>query len=493
MPGLAELFFAPGGAGSTGVGVMTVPFGSATGGGADTTGISGGSNKSDKSNLLNKSDTNAASTEVGHPSLPSIEAVSIAAKKAINDCPPFVAISLRDSAPQLRIEDPPPVASDEGGAFNDDNKINLQRKMVVRGGMKGYRMSRATHGVTRGCYYYEAVAMGPPSNEESDNTTRKGSKRSLQEEMNSAEDKKSENEKENNETRLINQSNTTASPPADNESAPKKQKTSNDSSSTITNGHLRIGWSTRNGDLQAPVGYDKHSYGIRDISGSRVHNSRREDKWGGIGFVPGDVIGFAIFLDGPTTPPVESVSSASSSGESNDNEIQNQTIDNTPLSDATTNHILFFKNGELMGSIDDKAFDNITPGTYYPAISCYMDGAAQLNFGPHFVYPPKGLPTEMKLHPISDLCPPPPLPDDAVDIVISGSKEGKKIFFSKRTDETIVAAFKKLVKTEALVRHDAYLRHLNLHLKEIRALRGKRGLATFDLVDGVNQTADGAL
>jgi hypothetical protein len=31
--------------------------------------------------------------------------------------------------------------------------------------------------------------------------------------------------------------------------------------------HIRIGWSTRQGELQAPVGYDKFSYAYRDIAG----------------------------------------------------------------------------------------------------------------------------------------------------------------------------------------------------------------------------------
>lgn len=31
--------------------------------------------------------------------------------------------------------------------------------------------------------------------------------------------------------------------------------------------HIRVGWSTRNGELQAPVGYDQYSFGYRDIDG----------------------------------------------------------------------------------------------------------------------------------------------------------------------------------------------------------------------------------
>lgn len=31
--------------------------------------------------------------------------------------------------------------------------------------------------------------------------------------------------------------------------------------------HIRLGWSTRQGELNCYVGYDKWSYGFRDISG----------------------------------------------------------------------------------------------------------------------------------------------------------------------------------------------------------------------------------
>jgi hypothetical protein len=33
------------------------------------------------------------------------------------------------------------------------------------------------------------------------------------------------------------------------------------------NTHVRLGWSTRQGSLQAPCGFDKWSYGYRDIAG----------------------------------------------------------------------------------------------------------------------------------------------------------------------------------------------------------------------------------
>ena len=37
--------------------------------------------------------------------------------------------------------------------------------------------------------------------------------------------------------------------------------------------HLRIGWSTRQGELQAPVGFDQYSYAYRDIDGITFINN----------------------------------------------------------------------------------------------------------------------------------------------------------------------------------------------------------------------------
>jgi hypothetical protein len=31
--------------------------------------------------------------------------------------------------------------------------------------------------------------------------------------------------------------------------------------------HIRLGWSMRQGELQAPVGFDRYSFGYRDVNG----------------------------------------------------------------------------------------------------------------------------------------------------------------------------------------------------------------------------------
>lgn len=82
------------------------------------------------------------------------------------------------------------------------------------------------------------------------------------------------------------------------ENSSKKRKVEESTSKpTPIGGHIRLGWSMRTGDLQAPVGYDKWSYGIRDIGGSILHCSMRNDNWGGEGFGSDDVIGCALYFE----------------------------------------------------------------------------------------------------------------------------------------------------------------------------------------------------
>ena len=44
--------------------------------------------------------------------------------------------------------------------------------------------------------------------------------------------------------------------------------------------NIRVGWSTRKGDLSGPVGCDKYGWGYRDVSGSKVHKGNRDDEYG---------------------------------------------------------------------------------------------------------------------------------------------------------------------------------------------------------------------
>lgn len=62
-------------------------------------------------------------------------------------------------------------------------------------------------------------------------------------------------------------------------------------------GHVRIGWARREAPLDAPVGFDAYSYGIRDVAGQKVHMSRPKDFFPpGEDIKEGDVIGLEIQL-----------------------------------------------------------------------------------------------------------------------------------------------------------------------------------------------------
>lgn len=335
--------------------------------------------------------------------LPSVEQLTTAATKFYTETPPFVHFAKNDSAPQLKIE----------GHF------------LVKGGMRGYRMARASHGVTEGTYYFELVIKEPPSVQEIaaslPSNVRLGPK--LQKQL---------------QDELLRQTAESSTEKSTGDHEPKKKKAKEDVD--FIGGHLRVGWSMRTADLQAPVGYDKWSFGIRDISGSRIHNSRRHDDWGGEAFGPGDVIGLCISLG-------------------------------TGLGNMRA-----FKNGEAMGHFviskgkreGGACFDDMPDGVYYPAVSVYMGGTCQANFGPHFIYPPRQLPSGMKVHPVSGLS---PIPSVTVDLNA----------LPKKLDEGLVKNFQELVKTETDIRYQEYQKHLQDHIRIVKAARQERGLSVENL------------
>jgi hypothetical protein len=100
--------------------------------------------------------------------------------------------------------------------------------------------------------------------------------------------------------------------------------------------HVRIGWSTRQGELQGPVGYDKYSFGYTDVVGAKIHASLREDNYGEI-YGSGDIVGCYIYLNDM---------------------------------DPESNEIRFFRNGKDQGVAYSGS--ELPPGVYFPAISLYM-------------------------------------------------------------------------------------------------------------------------
>lgn len=61
--------------------------------------------------------------------------------------------------------------------------------------------------------------------------------------------------------------------------------------------HVRLGWGRREAPLNAPVGFDGYSYGLRDTNGDKVFLSRPQSY--GCRFGPGDVVGMYISIPSP--------------------------------------------------------------------------------------------------------------------------------------------------------------------------------------------------
>ena len=207
-------------------------------------------------------------------------------------------------APQIKLRD------DESG------------RTLTAIGYKGYRMVRATHGVSDGCYYYE-VKVGAPLNDE--------------------------------------------------------------------DGHVRIGWSTEAGDVQAPVGYDANSYSYRDVSGTKFHESLGSEY--GEGYGAGDVIGCMLVMGSPAASRRERQRVVIKGVEY----VVEEERSRTP---SVGSYMAFYKNGLPLGP----AFTDVWAEVYYPAASLYKAATLTFNFGPKFAFPPTDV---GNVHPISSLAAPP--------------------------------------------------------------------------------------
>lgn len=159
-------------------------------------------------------------------------------------------------------------------------------------------------------------------------------------------------------------------------------------------GHVRTGWATKKAELQAPVGFDEHGYGFRDLEGSKVHQGKREP-YGveGAGFKEGDVVGMLLHMPhGGRAIEVRKRKVVKFKGALYYEEEPEVTP--KPLPGAAVH---FFVNGQHQGA----AYTDIPEGTYYPVISLYTmpeqteGAAAAVNFGPDFKFAPpavEGLP-----------------------------------------------------------------------------------------------------
>ena len=230
------------------------------------------------------------------------------------------------------------------------------------------------------------------------------------------------------------------------------------------NGHVRMGWARREASLDAPVGFDAYSYGLRDVGGQSVHMSRPKDFFPpGEDVQEGDVVGLEIGLpslalhrrvvqgqynpavdkdDGDTqddagsadiirdrvpirykahlyfeqfeyhpikeleelSNPSPAVSVSTNGGAAAQE--PNAAHPLVPLRTLPASYIKVYKNGKLMGTPFTNLFAFLPPASkplmqagardglddgmlgYFPAVSVFRGGAAEVNFGPDFWYPP---------------------------------------------------------------------------------------------------------
>lgn len=236
-----------------------------------------------------------------------------------------------------------------------------------------------------------------------------------------------------------------------------------------SHGHVRVGWSRREASIDAPVGFDAYSYGIRDVAGQKVHMSRPKEFFPpGEDLREGDVIGLEIQLpsenlhrkvvQGRYNPAVDLLDEDNGTLIVDPDEAPNIVRDRHPIrfkshiyfeaidyhsskeleelmnpspmsgggpGGSTTDppnpthrfpnlrtlpnsHIKVYKNGKLMGTPWTELLAFLPPASkpaaqpdareglddgmlgYYPTVSVFRGGAAEVNFGPDFWFPPEG-------------------------------------------------------------------------------------------------------
>ena len=249
---------------------------------------------------------------------------------------------------------------------------------------------------------------------------------------------------------------------------PKRKRS--DSHTEEPRGHVRMGWARREATLDAPVGFDAYSYGIRDVAGQKVFMSRPKDFFPpGVDIREGDVIGLEINLpsetlhrkvvEGNYNPAVDLEDDEKPNFVAADivrdrvpirfkahtyfeqieyhsakelEELMNPSpvisstggLAGTPQEPGPTHplptlrtlphsNIKIYKNGEPMGTPFTNLLAFLPPASkpnlaqqqaqlgareglddgmlgYYPAVSVFRGGAAEVNFGPDFWFPPSG-------------------------------------------------------------------------------------------------------
>jgi len=153
---------------------------------------------------------------------------------------------------------------------------------------------------------------------------------------------------------------------------------------------MRVGWATKNANLQAPLGFDKFGYSCRSRKGTRFHDSVGKSYSPGYGL--GDYLGCLITLPEqhdrdylPATYKDKPLIKFKSHLYYEEKDGQQENLKN--LKPVPGSKITFFKNGESLG----EAFTEVYAGEYFPAVALYKYSKLKMNFGPKFRHPPKGV------------------------------------------------------------------------------------------------------
>lgn len=201
-------------------------------------------------------------------------------------------------------------------------------------------------------------------------------------------------------------------------------------------GHARLGWATARAEVQAPVGFDKHGFGYRDLEGSKVHDTWREAY--GEAYTEGDVIGCWLHMPAGGRPFAHTPADARNYRSHLHLVVESP---DAPQPEQLKGSAIAFTRNGVSQSV---AFRDIPEGTYLPAVSLFTDqsqteGArVACNFGPDFKHSPPQVDGFPASRPVCELSTPQekpqepgstcvPLPVDRPAVTESATRIGSKV------------------------------------------------------------------